>query len=79
MQKMPHVIIKLQTGRSDQQKHRIAEAVTKAVMTTANCTEDAVSVGIEDVAAQDWTATVYNPDIAGKTGTLFKKPGYDPR
>ncbi len=75
---MPHVIVKLQTGRSDAQKARIAEEVTKAIMLTANCAEAAVSVSIEDVAAGDWTETVYEPDIAARPGTLFKKPGYGP-
>jgi 4-oxalocrotonate tautomerase len=75
---MPHVIVKLQSGRSDQQKARIAEEVTRAIMATANCGEDAVSVSIEDVAAADWVETVYRPDIIGKPDTLIKKPGYDP-
>ncbi|HUA77311.1 MAG TPA: tautomerase family protein [Acetobacteraceae bacterium] len=75
---MPHVIVKLLPGRSAQQKARIAEEVTKAIMATANCAETAVSVGIEDVASDDWTETVYKPDIIGKPGTIYKKPGYDP-
>jgi 4-oxalocrotonate tautomerase len=56
---MPHVIVKLLSGRSEQQKTKIAEQVTKAVMATANCPEDAVSVCIEDVAPNDWTEQVY--------------------
>jgi hypothetical protein len=36
---MPHVIIKLQSGRSEQQKAEIAEEVTKAIMAGANCAE----------------------------------------
>jgi 4-oxalocrotonate tautomerase len=75
---MPHVIVKLQTGRSDQQKTKIAEEVTKAIMATANCAEQSVSVSIEDVEPSDWTEKVYKPDIAGKPDTLYKKPGYDP-
>jgi 4-oxalocrotonate tautomerase len=75
---MPHVIVKLQSGRSEQQKTRIADEVTKAVM-AANCAEDAVSVCIEDVAAKDWTEKVYKPDIIGNSARLYKKPGYDPR
>ena len=76
---MPHVIVKLLPGRSEQQKAKIAEEVTKAIMATANCAESAVSVGIEDVASEDWTEQVYNPDILGKSDTLYKRPGYDPR
>ncbi len=75
---MPHVIIKLQSGRSEQQKSKIAEEVTKAIMTGARCNADAVSVSIEDVEARDWIETVFKPDIIGKPGTLYKKPGYDP-
>ena len=75
---MPHVIVKLQSGRSEQQKARIADEVTKAVMATASCAEDAVSVCIEDVAANDWTEKVYQPDIIGNAARLYKKPGYGP-
>jgi 4-oxalocrotonate tautomerase len=76
---MPHVIVKLQSGRSEQQKTKIAEEVTKAIMATANCGIDAVSVCIEDVASNDWTEKVYKPDIIGNSARLYKKPGYDPR
>ena len=75
---MPHVIVKLLPGRSAQQKAKIAEEVTKAIMATANCAETSVSVGIEDVASEDWTEQVYKPDILGKPDTLYKRPGYDP-
>ena len=75
---MPHVIIKLQTGRSEQQKAKIAAEVTKAIINGANCTEQAVSVSVEDVAPNDWVEKVYQPDIIGKPHTLNKKPGYDP-
>jgi len=75
---MPHVIVKLLAGRTRQQKARIAEEVTRAVMTTTNNGEDAVSVAIEDVARNDWTEKVYRPYILGHWDELFKKPGYDP-
>ena len=75
---MPHVIVKLVAGRSDQQKTKIAEEVTKAIMATANCSESAVSVRIEDIQSEDWTDKVYKPDILGGSGGLFKKPGYSP-
>jgi 4-oxalocrotonate tautomerase len=72
---MPHVIVKLFPGRSDTQKARLAAAITQAVMAEAKCSEDAVSVGIEDVAPEDWDRTVLKPEIEGKADTLFKKPG----
>jgi 4-carboxymuconolactone decarboxylase len=73
---MPHVIVKLASGRSEQQKAQIAAEVTKAIMATADVGEDAVSVSIEDYAQSEWAEKVYRPDIMGKAGTLYKKPGY---
>jgi 4-oxalocrotonate tautomerase len=73
---MPHVIVKLYTGETEQQKGRIAEEVTRAVMATTNNAETSVSVSIEDVAPRDWAERVYKPDIIGKPNTLYKKPGY---
>ena len=70
---MPHVIVKLYAGRSEQQKHKLAEDITKTVMASLNHGEDAVSVGIEDIAPQDWTARVYKPDIFGKPDTISTK------
>jgi 4-oxalocrotonate tautomerase len=75
---MPHVIVKLYSGRSQQQKASLAQAVTQAVMTGANCSEQAVSVSIEDIEPDDWVEKVYKPDIQSKPDLLFKKPGYDP-
>lgn len=71
---MPHIVVKLQSGRSGQQKAKIAEAIT----TQANCAEQSVSVSIEDVEPQDWVERVYKPDILGNWPNLYKKPGYDP-
>jgi 4-oxalocrotonate tautomerase len=75
---MPHVIVKLWPGKSEQQKKKLAEEVTKAVMSTLNYGEESVSVGIEEVKPQDWTDQVYKPDILGKRGTIYKEPGYEP-
>jgi 4-oxalocrotonate tautomerase len=75
---MPHVIVKLQSGRSEQQKAKIAEGITKTIMTTANGAEQSVSVSIEDIEPDDWVEKVYKPDIIQKCDILYKNPGYDP-
>ena len=76
---MPHVIVKLYSGKSERQKQALVQAVTKAVMSALNYGEDSVSVGIEDIEPKDWTEQVYKPDIIAKAETIDKKPGYDPR
>jgi 4-oxalocrotonate tautomerase len=75
---MPHVILKIAAGKSQEEKMALAQALTDAVTTTLACDEKLVSVGIEDVDASDWTAKVFVPEIAGKPEIIFKKPGYDP-
>ena len=75
---MPHVIVKLWPGKSEQQKKKLAEEVTKAVMSTLHYGEESVSVGIEEVKPQDWTDQVYKPDILRKRETIYKEPGYEP-
>jgi 4-oxalocrotonate tautomerase len=75
---MPHVIVKLYSGRSEQQKALLAEALTRAVMDTLKYGEESVSVAIEDVKPKDWAEKVFRPDILGKPETIYKKPGYDP-
>ena len=76
---MPHVIVKLYSGKSDRQKQALAQAVTQAVVSALNYGEESVSVGIEDVEPKNWTEQVYKPDIIAKAETIYKKPGYDPR
>jgi 4-oxalocrotonate tautomerase len=74
---MPHVIVKLWPGPSEQQKVRLAEAITKDVMDILDLGEESVSVALEEVAPGDWAEKVYKPDIVNKPRQLYKKPGYD--
>ena len=74
---MPHVIVKLWPGKSEQQKSRLAEAITKDVISVLNYGEESVSVAFEEVEPQDWAEKVYKPDIVNKPDQLYKKPGYD--
>jgi len=74
---MPHVIVKLWPGKSEQQKNRLAEAIIKDVMDILHYGEESVSVAIEEVKSQDWVEKVYNPDIRNQWDKLYKKPGCD--
>jgi 4-oxalocrotonate tautomerase len=73
---MPHVIVKLWPGKSEAQKKKLPEEVTRAVTSTLHYGDESVSVGIEEVDSSDWTTKVYEPDIVGKRESLYKKPGY---
>ena len=73
---MPHVIVKLWPGKSEQQKTRLTEEIVKDVMKVLNYGAESVSVAIEEVPAQDWEEKVYKPDILNNSENLYKKPGY---
>lgn len=75
---MPHVVVKLWPGKPEQQKQKLADEITRAVMSVHNYGEDAVSVALEEIAPKDWTEKVYKPDILGKPEQIYKQPGYDP-
>lgn len=75
---MPHIIVKLYTGRSEQQKTQLTKKIVKNIVEIAGCKEADVSVAIEEIEPGDWAETVYRPDILNGPGTLYQKPGYDP-
>jgi 4-oxalocrotonate tautomerase len=74
---MPHVIVKLWPGKSEQQKRWLAAAITQDVASVLNYGDESVSVALEEVAAAEWGEKVYRPDIVEKAATLYKKPGYE--
>ena len=73
---MPHVIVKLWPGKSEEQKNRLAEEITKDVMEVLNYGEESVSVALQEIEPQDWAEKVFRPDIVAQTCNLYKKPGY---
>ena len=75
---MPHIIVKLYSGRSEQQKAKLAEVVTNAVMASLGSDGASISVGIQDVKPEEWVEKVYKPDIQDSPETIYKKPGYNP-
>lgn len=75
---MPHVIVKLYPGRSEQVKNRLAQEIVKNVVSIAKCEEKSVSVAIEEIKPADWPEKVYKPDILDRPDILYKEPGYIP-
>ena len=73
---MPHVVVKLWPGKSEQQKARLAKAITEDVTKILQYGEESVSVAMEEIKPQDWVEKVYTPDIQNNPDNLYKKPGY---
>ena len=73
---MPHVIVKLWPGKSEKQKKRLADAITRDVMDVLDYGEESVSVALEEILPAEWAEKVYRPDIVQNAAKLYKKPGY---
>ena len=50
---MPHVIVKLWPGKFQQQKNRLAEAITRDMTDILRFGEESVFVAIEGIKSQD--------------------------
>lgn len=75
---MPHVIVKLYPGRTEQQKVQLAKEIARDVVSIAGCKNTSVSVSIEEISPDNWAEDVYKPDILRHPDRLYKKPGYNP-
>lgn len=75
---MPHIIVKLYPGRSEEQKRQLTGKIIADAMEALKCEEKTLSVAFEEVSPEDWPEKVYRPDILDRTGQLYKKPGYNP-
>jgi 4-oxalocrotonate tautomerase len=73
---MPHVVIKMYPGTTEEQKIKLAEEITKVFMNVANKPESSVSIAIEEIAKNDWMKKVYDTEISPNLEKLYKKPGY---
>jgi 4-oxalocrotonate tautomerase len=76
---VPHVIVKLWPGKSEEQKRRLSDAILRDVTSILGSGDGSVSIGFEEVSPNDWTERVFNPDILGAWNNLTKEPGYGPR
>jgi 4-oxalocrotonate tautomerase len=72
---MPHIIVKLYPGRSEEQKTELARELTRTVISVLGSRQETISVGIEDVAPDDWSEFVNKPDVLAKPDTIYKQPG----
>ncbi|MDI9513655.1 MAG: 4-oxalocrotonate tautomerase [Clostridiaceae bacterium] len=73
---MPHVVVKMFPGRTQEQKEELSEKITQAVMESIGAEERTISIAVEEIPREDWDRLVYQPEIMGKAETLLKKPGY---
>ncbi|MBX9939070.1 MAG: tautomerase family protein [Candidatus Obscuribacterales bacterium] len=73
---MPHIVVKLWPGSSEEQKQKLADEIVKAGSAILGKGDAYFSVDIEEVESTDWAEQVYKPEIEGRWDNLYRKPGY---
>ena len=75
---MPHIVVKMLQGRTEEQKERLAAALRDTLMKEIGAGSAHVSVSIEDYTAEKWQE-IFKEEITDKPGTLRIAPQYDPK
>lgn len=73
---MPHVVVKLWPGRSDETKNSLAKIIAHDVAEELKVSIDDVSVAFEEVSKNDWGEQVYKKEIKDNKNLYFK-PNYE--
>ncbi|OXA93868.1 tautomerase family protein [Flavobacterium hercynium] len=73
---MPHVIVKMYPGSSEEQKEKIAQEITNVIIKHTGKPEEAISIAIAEVTEDLWIQEVYDKEISPNKESLYKKPGY---
>lgn len=73
---MPHVLVKMYPGSTHDQKVKLAAEITQAITLILQKSEAAISIGIVEVAENEWMEQVYDKEIRPNFDVLYKKPGY---
>ena len=73
---MPHIVVKLWPGESEESKRKLAGEITQSVKNSFGYGPETVSVAYEEIASSEWAERVYRPEILPNLDKLYKKPGY---
>jgi len=73
---MPHIVVKMYPGTSEEDKQKLAAAITTQIIAFTGKPEMAISVDILEVAENVWMDEVYATEIKPNMDRLYKKPGY---
>lgn len=71
---MPHIDISMFSGRDDETKKRVADAVVETMIKELGCQKSHLSVAIHDVDPKEWNEKVHDKVDASKvySGEVYK-------
>lgn len=73
---MPHVVVKLWPGRTDEVKSSLAQRIANDVAQEFQTDIGNVSVAFEEVTKEDWGEQVYKKEIKDNPN-VYIKPAYE--
>ena len=73
---MPHIVVKMYKGRTDEQKQTLTAELKDALIRSIGCGEDHISLDIVEYAPENWSEEVYEPEIKANWDRLYIKPKY---
>lgn len=71
---MPHIIVKMYKGRTEEQKKNLSLKIKEDLMDTLDIGPDHISVAFEEYDPSDW-GEVQKNEIDGKIDTVYIKGG----
>lgn len=75
---MPHISVKMLKGRTEEQKKKLAAALSEALSKTINASDSHISVTVEDYTPEEWQDE-FRREVTEKKDVLYKAPAYDPK
>jgi 4-oxalocrotonate tautomerase len=69
---MPHIIVKLYPGRSEESKRSLAQKINQAVVESLDIPDDVISIAVEEIAKESWDEKVRRVDILPKQKSIYK-------
>ncbi|NCA67236.1 MAG: 4-oxalocrotonate tautomerase [Clostridia bacterium] len=75
---MPHIAVKMLKGRTEEQKKKIAVALTNALIESLSVPRAYISLSIEDYTAEEWQ-DVFAQEVDNKGASIYVEPDYDPK
>ncbi len=73
---MPHIIVKLWPGRTEEQKKNCAKAVAKAMVDTIDdVTDEKMSVSVMEIPSEEWDEKINGIDRRDPEAVLYIPKG----
>ena len=72
---MPHVIVKLWPGKSQEQKQQLSDQIVTSVMRILGYGEESVSVAMKEMEPDDWKQRDLSTGYSGQTGPSVQETG----